>query len=902
MEDMDDFTPLPCNLNITVSDCDAQATTTLSSILAESAASNSTAVVPCGTCVVADLDSTTLSAPHGLDIQGMLYFPTSASGTLEATHIFVQGIWKIDPPASPTPGVRAEHGRVTVRLTGPDEDVYLTPHEHNAAACASSGGSCNVGKRPIAVAGGQLDIRGVEDSETCPSWVKLKSVVSELPPRPQPAPVYPAKYYVGYDKRACRNRDELGSFTDMTAMEECMAACDAAENCKSFEWGRFTPRICRLSTTCNYDLSYTNWKQKGWNLYVKDWANDPEHNFIGDYYVWPSYGQTGEVYPPVDPASSTSWIAHDGRSCAEQGAQIELSIKHESQDCALRCGLFEECTSFEYEIGTSYCRLYSSCSLDITGSNPNAKWFESVPDIYAFDETSMWNYNHTTHIWLFYNEPEYYTAGTVLDVGAEAASCWDPNGDLLLTNSQDVGDWSTTYTLPVLSRDSSAGTFHVDYRQDFIGDPFTLDTDPDMASEIASLSRPVVFDSVTDHDHWHPDYGTKQIHGGHLIVYHTPNVVQRIEGIQVQHFGQQGNLGRYPIHFHHSGRVTGSVVRNNIVRASLQRCVVVHASHDVLIENNVAFDSQGHCYITEDGVEEDNTFKDNLGVKNAKQTVGISTSDRAVSTFWITNPRNHFIGNVAAGSEFAGFWFEIGALKFEPIYTFRDNVSHNNGRHGIQLYPGGYRPSPHAYFFNCKIYNNGFAGMWFKRSENVVVMNSFFANNKHGIEHNRNDGISRIESTFFYPVPPSQVGSRCNDNKTGIRFALDPMAVSLKVLNSSFHGFGIVAPGCARTGYALQLSDIQDMSSTTGGMPDMEGLTFHPPIDSFGIEPDIKWDDSIIYQEDAGGTMTISGQPGFFVHTATYNQIQDQIQGSCSPAGGGPYMNETLWCEGSFPI
>ena len=177
MEDMDDFTPLPCNANLTISDC-AQATT-LSSILAESAASNSTteASIPCGTCVVADLDSTTLSAPHGLDIQGMLYFPASASGTLEAAHIFVQGLWKIDPPAGPVPGVRAEHGRVTVRLTGPDEDVFLTPHEHNAAACASSGGSCNVGKRPIAVAGGQLDIRGVEDSETCPSWVSHRELI-----------------------------------------------------------------------------------------------------------------------------------------------------------------------------------------------------------------------------------------------------------------------------------------------------------------------------------------------------------------------------------------------------------------------------------------------------------------------------------------------------------------------------------------------------------------------------------------------------------------------------------------------------------------------------------------------------------------------------------------------------
>lgn len=351
----------------------------------------------------------------------------------------------------------------------------------------------------------------------------------------------------------------------------------------------------------------------------------------------------GEVYSPVDPVDSTSWIAHEGLSCAGQGTQINLLTKIHAQECSRWCLPSEGCISWEFELGTKHCRLYSSCSIDNTISNSNATWFEPIPDIDSVDVTETWNsLNHTTRIWLFYNEPEYYAEGTVLDVGNEAASCWDPNGDLLLTNSQDVGHWSTTYNLPTLSRDLSSGTFLVDYRQDFIGNPFTLDTDPDMASEIASLSRPVVLDSVTDNDHWHPDFGTKKIHGGHLIVFHTPNIAQRIEGIQIQNFGQQGILGRYPIHFHHSGRIAGSVVRNNIIRSSLQRCVVVHGSHEVLVENNVAFDTMGHCYITEDGVEVDNTFKSNLGVKNAKQVVGISTSDRAVSTFWVTNPRNHY--------------------------------------------------------------------------------------------------------------------------------------------------------------------------------------------------------------------------------------------------------------------
>ena len=116
--------------------------------------------------------------------------------------------------------------------------------------------------------------------------------MSELPPRPRPPPVHSANYYIGYPKRLCRNREELGSFTDMNSMEECMEACNAATECMSFEWGfghGHDYETCRLSTTCHYGYSYTNWKMNREVLYVKDWANKPEHyNNIGKYYIWPS--------------------------------------------------------------------------------------------------------------------------------------------------------------------------------------------------------------------------------------------------------------------------------------------------------------------------------------------------------------------------------------------------------------------------------------------------------------------------------------------------------------------------------------------------------------------------------------------------------------------------------------
>ena len=106
--------------------------------------------------------------PNGIDIQGMLHVPSTSVGTLETAHLIIQGTLKIDP-----------HTEIfTIKLIGDGNNVFVTPHEENLSACESNlDGRCNLGKRPIAVLGGKLDVKGVEDtSETCPAWVKLRDV------------------------------------------------------------------------------------------------------------------------------------------------------------------------------------------------------------------------------------------------------------------------------------------------------------------------------------------------------------------------------------------------------------------------------------------------------------------------------------------------------------------------------------------------------------------------------------------------------------------------------------------------------------------------------------------------------------------------------------------------------
>lgn len=99
----------------------------------------------------------------------MFYVPSSANVVLEATHIVVQGEWKIDPPAL--------GNTVTVRMVTTVEE-FLHSHYENAGAYDTVTG-CNIGKKAIVVVGGRLDIQGLSDP-SCPAFTKLQYYETEF--------------------------------------------------------------------------------------------------------------------------------------------------------------------------------------------------------------------------------------------------------------------------------------------------------------------------------------------------------------------------------------------------------------------------------------------------------------------------------------------------------------------------------------------------------------------------------------------------------------------------------------------------------------------------------------------------------------------------------------------------
>ena len=79
--------------------------------------------------------------------------------------------------------------------------------------------------------------------------------------------------------------------------------------------------------------------------------------------------------------------------------------------------------------------------------------------------------------------------------------------------------------------------------------------------------------------------------------------------------GQHLHLARYPIHWHINGDAPGQYIKNSAIHDTYSRCVTVHGTNYVSVENNVAYNTVGHCFFMEDAVEHDNQFVHNLGIQ-----------------------------------------------------------------------------------------------------------------------------------------------------------------------------------------------------------------------------------------------------------------------------------------------
>ncbi len=208
----------------------------------------------------------------------------------------------------------------------------------------------------------------------------------------------------------------------------------------------------------------------------------------------------------------------------------------------------------------------------------------------------------------------------------------------------------------------------------------------DERGEVGLLTRNILIQASEDAE--------RSYFGGHIMAMAGSKMY--VSGVELNRMGQNMHLARYPIHWHLLGEGKGQYIENSAIHDTYSRCVTVHGTNDVRVENNVAYNTVGHCFFLEDAVETGNQFIHNLGMmtkchpdgkpcvptnlgpfgseggknfdldgQNAKDI--LIPSDNTASTFWITNPDNIYRDNVAAGSEATGFWF---ALPQHPTGAF----------------------------------------------------------------------------------------------------------------------------------------------------------------------------------------------------------------------------------------
>jgi cell migration-inducing and hyaluronan-binding protein len=235
-----------------------------------------------------------------------------------------------------------------------------------------------------------------------------------------------------------------------------------------------------------------------------------------------------------------------------------------------------------------------------------------------------------------------------------------------------------------------------------------------------------------------------------------------ISGVELYRMGQHLTLARYPMHWHLVGEGQGQYIKNSAIHDTYSRCVTVHGTNNVLVENNVTFNTVGHCFFLEDGVETGNRFAHNLGIQTKchptlpcvptnlapggsapgsaqagqRSDQVLIPSDNTVSTYWITNPNNHFVDNVAAGSDQIGFWF---ALSEHPTGQFL------NTEVGLNTWP---RRTPVGEFRGNTAHSN-FDGMMFDRGQAPDLTFSVVGSNYHTARVDPADPDSeRLESVF----------------------------------------------------------------------------------------------------------------------------------------------------------
>jgi cell migration-inducing and hyaluronan-binding protein len=256
----------------------------------------------------------------------------------------------------------------------------------------------------------------------------------------------------------------------------------------------------------------------------------------------------------------------------------------------------------------------------------------------------------------------------------------------------------------------------------------------DERGEVALMSRNIVIRG--------DDTSTHIRTGGHMMFMADKYLKStiHIDWVELTEMGWEGVLARYPMHFHECGDMTGCYIRSTSTHHCFNRVISIHKTNRVLFEDNFGFDTVGHMFYLEDGLETKNVFVRNLGIlaRTPDPAVQLKESDSEPSIFYITNLENAFIDNVAVGSDADGFWYHIPNEQWGNLYaliyampaTFSGNVAHSNRRHGF--YTDARVLAQDNDYPDFTAYKNNHFGVYLRTRGRIFWTNAHIADNASG--------------------------------------------------------------------------------------------------------------------------------------------------------------------------
>src|SRR6187402_2669313 len=181
------------------------------------------------------------------------------------------------------------------------------------------------------------------------------------------------------------------------------------------------------------------------------------------------------------------------------------------------------------------------------------------------------------------------------------AASWKVGDEIVLASTDYDPRQAERRTISAIS----GNTITLDKKLDYMHfGKITFDVDE--RGEVGLLTRNVKVQASPDAEQTYK--------GGHVMAMVTSKMY--VEGVELNRMGQNMELARYPIHWHLVGDAgKGQYIKNASIHDTYNRCVTVHGTNDVRVENNVTYNIVGHCFFLEDGIEHGNEFVHNLAIQ-----------------------------------------------------------------------------------------------------------------------------------------------------------------------------------------------------------------------------------------------------------------------------------------------